>query len=114
MKHEDTNTLERVGDGEDDSDPGQGTVEIEESEQPTDAEDADQGHATLHLSDEFLFRVEIIISADCSPRNIHGHDEDDDVDDDDNEDWSHEGPNEVIVEPAVIYHRGQNCRGHCY
>ena len=51
MEDEYCNSLEGVGDGKDDSNPGEAGVEVEESREPADAKNTDQRHAALHLCD---------------------------------------------------------------
>ena len=55
------NSLEGVGDGKDDSNPGEAGVEVEESREPADAKNTDQRHAALHLCDDLRLGVQIVV-----------------------------------------------------
>ena len=104
MEDEDGETLEGVGDGEDNSDPAEGLGEVEEAGDPGETEETDEGETSLELGDDLLAGVQVVVPTDGHPGHSHGEDEDDDVEGDDDGHRSHEGPEEtvLIVNPAVL------------
>ena len=104
MEDEYCNSLEGVGDGKDDSNPGEAGVEVEESREPADAKNTDQRHAALHLRDDLCLGVQVVVPWYRLPRHLHGHQEDDQVDSNHSSHRAHEGPDEPMLtgQPTVI------------
>ena len=61
MEDEYCNSLEGVGDGKYDTNPGEAGVEVEESREPADAKNTDEGHAALHLRDDLCLGVQVVV-----------------------------------------------------